>query len=90
MAFQALFANLTQDEENQEGVDNVEKEECLEERSLLPKVKPLPFYQSTCPINPVAVALADNLADQLSLGSFKDGENALREAEHTSYKIDMN
>ena len=71
-------------------MDNVEKEDCLEERSLLPKLNPLPYYQSTCPINPVAVALADNLADQLSLGSFKDGENAPLEAEHTSYKIDMN
>ena len=90
MAFQALFATLTQDEENQQGVDNVEKKDCLEERSLLPKLNPLPYYQSTCPINPVAVALAENLADQLYLASFKDGENAPLEAEHTSYKIDMN
>ena len=79
-------------------MDNAGKEERLEERSLLPKLKPLPNYQSTCPINPVAVALADHLADhlaghlagQLSQGSFKDGENAPLQVEHTSLKIDMN
>ena len=75
-------------------MDNAGKEERLEERSLLPKLKPLPNYQSTCPINPVAVALADHLAGhlagQLSQGSFKDGENAPLQVEHTSLKIDMN
>ena len=80
-----LLATLAQDEENQAKADNAGKEEG---RSLLAKLKPLPsHHQPTCPINPIAVALAD----QLSRSSFKDCENAPVEVGHTaSNKIDMN